>query len=318
MTVKAGIVCGNCDYLNPVDSGACQSCKSDLTLPGLEPTENQQSESAHKGVTEQGKEGEPMEQARHYVCSSCYSPVPSGHKFCGKCGASLEENVAHSSEYFGDLQTSGKAKLILVKGEGVDGMSYHLNSTNHVAGRTDGPIVFSEDRLLSPTHANFYYENGALHVRDEKSLNGVFISVKEPIPVHTGTVFMAGEQVFRVEEVAPINDDAAADGTFFFASPHQNSPFRLVQILEGGGDGMVVNSREMEVIVGRENSDMNFPNDPFISGNHVKVQYVDGNIQLVDLSSKNGTFVKIDRERQLVHGDYLFLGRQLLRVEITE
>src|SRR5688500_18241370 len=28
-----------------------------------------------------------MEQARHYVCKECSTPVPSGHKFCGRCGA---------------------------------------------------------------------------------------------------------------------------------------------------------------------------------------------------------------------------------------
>jgi len=316
MTVQAGIVCGNCDCLNPAKNRACLSCKNDLTLeqPDLAHSNNELQTDA----AEEGKEDKPMEQARHYVCKSCYSPVPSGHKFCGKCGASLEENVAKSSGYFGDLQAPGKAKLILIKGEGVDGMSYHLNSTQHVAGRTDGPIVFAEDHWLSPTHANFLYENGKLLVRDENSLNGVFVSVKHPLAVRPGTVFMAGEQVFRVESVAPIDDAAEPDGTFFFSSPHQNSAFRVVQILEGGGDGMVVNARDTEVLIGRENCDMNFPNDPFISGSHVKVEHADGVLNVVDQKSKNGTFVKIDRERELSHGEYLFLGRQLLRVEITE
>jgi pSer/pThr/pTyr-binding forkhead associated (FHA) protein len=36
-----------------------------------------------------------------------------------------------------------------------------------------------------------------------------------------------------------------------------------------------------------------------------------------DLGSKNGTFVRIGDETQLIHGDYVFLGQQLLRVEIS-
>ena len=38
---------------------------------------------------------------------------------------------------------------------------------------------------------------------------------------------------------------------------------------------------------------------------------------LTDLDSKNGTFFKIEGEHELVHGNYIFMGRQLLRVEIT-
>ena len=36
-----------------------------------------------------------------------------------------------------------------------------------------------------------------------------------------------------------------------------------------------------------------------------------------DLSSKNGTFLRIRGEQPLAHGDYVFMGQQLLRVEIV-
>ena len=37
----------------------------------------------------------------------------------------------------------------------------------------------------------------------------------------------------------------------------------------------------------------------------------------VETRGRNGTFVRIRGEQELVHGDYLFLGKQLLRVEMT-
>ena len=37
----------------------------------------------------------------------------------------------------------------------------------------------------------------------------------------------------------------------------------------------------------------------------------------VDLGSKNGTFLRLKEESLLSHGDYVFIGQQLLRVEIT-
>ena len=42
-----------------------------------------------------------------------------------------------------------------------------------------------------------------------------------------------------------------------------------------------------------------------------------GVVQLVDENSQNGTFVRIRGEKELGHGDYLFLGRNLVRVEVT-
>ena len=38
---------------------------------------------------------------------------------------------------------------------------------------------------------------------------------------------------------------------------------------------------------------------------------------LTDLNSRNGTYVRIKSERELAHGDYLFIGRKLLRVELN-
>jgi len=35
------------------------------------------------------------------------------------------------------------------------------------------------------------------------------------------------------------------------------------------------------------------------------------------MSSRNGTYLKIRSEKELAHGDYVFIGRKLLRVEVT-
>ena len=42
----------------------------------------------------------------------------------------------------------------------------------------------------------------------------------------------------------------------------------------------------------------------------------DGRFTISDLGSKNGTFVRITEEAPLQNGDYVFLGQQLLRVEM--
>ena len=109
-----------------------------------------------------------------------------------------------------------------------------------------------------------------------------------------------------------------AEGTYFYASPHRPSRMAMVRILVGGDPGMVYRARNDLITIGREGNDVNFPEDPFISGRHAQsLALPDGTFQLTDLGSKNGTFVRVQAMTQLHHGDYVFLGQQLLRVEIT-
>lgn len=260
-----------------------------------------------------------MEQARSYICKSCHSQVPPGHKFCGRCGTPMPADVASAkTSFFGAMQTPGKAKLVLIRGEGLDGISYHLNSVEHAAGRSQGAILFPDDATLSPKHANFFYRDSKLFVRDEGSLNGVYARVRGSVPIEPSDVFMVGLQYFRLELTPKPADAPDPDGTYFYSSPKRPSAFRVVHVLRGGATGMIYCARENVVQIGREGSEMNFPGDPYMSGKHAKIEVGAGNkFTLADLSSKNGTFLRIHRERELVHGDYVFLGRQLLRVEIT-
>ena len=97
-----------------------------------------------------------MDQAKNYVCKSCSTPVPLGHKFCGRCGAAVPPEILHTrTHFFGQLQTPGKAKLILIRGEGVEGLSYQLNAEQHIVGRT-GQLVLPDDPFVSPRHANLF------------------------------------------------------------------------------------------------------------------------------------------------------------------
>jgi len=261
-----------------------------------------------------------MEQARNYVCKECSTPVPSGHKFCGACGTTVPEEIQNlQTEYFGAMQAPGKARLILIRGDqGVDGLSYLLQGTEHVAGRQDAQILFPEDDWLSPRHANFVYRGEKLVVRDEGSTNGVFVRLRQPVPLAAGDMFICGEQVFRLDPTPKDTSGPDADQTYFYSSPKRPSPFRVTQILRGGQEGMVFCARESTVSIGREESDMNFPDDVYMSGHHAKVEMAgEGKFTLSDVGSKNGTYVRIKDEHELSHSDYLFLGKQLLRVEMT-
>jgi pSer/pThr/pTyr-binding forkhead associated (FHA) protein len=260
---------------------------------------------------------ELMEQARNYVCRSCSSGVPSGHKFCGRCGTAVPVEILNAQTlFFGDMQNPAKAKLILIRGEGMDGLSFHLKAEQHIVGR-NGQLVFPDDPFVSPKHANFFYRDGRLVVRDEGSLNGVYIRVRGTVEIAAGDTFLAGEQLFRLDSTPRASDGQDPDGTYFYSSPKHPSPFRLTQVLQGGAIGMTVCARGGSLQIGREGGDLNFPVDLYMSGSHCRLEENGGKFSLTDLNSRNGTYVRIKGERELTHGDYLFIGRKLLRVELN-
>ncbi|HWM86807.1 MAG TPA: FHA domain-containing protein [Kofleriaceae bacterium] len=281
------------------------------------------------------------------TCTMCGESVEPGFKFCGSCGSVMQEEtrpavrvppppdgdmldgpvaVAVASGgpmkrtlFFGAMQAA-RAKLVLIKGDGLDGISYTLAGEEHIAGRADSaPLVFGEDPFMSPVHANFLYRKNQLVVRDEDSVNGVFIRIRGAVPIEIGDRFLVGEQVIEVQSSLPSGEPlrAYADGTYFYASPRPPSHFRLIQILRGGDTGLAYQAQSDVVSLGREGNDVNFPDDPFISGHHAQVSFADGGLSLTDLGSKNGTFLRVSRESVLQHGDYVFMGQQLLRVEIV-
>ena len=235
-----------------------------------------------------------------------------------------KERNAPKTMFFSVMQAPGRAKLILIKGDGYDGVSYVLSATEHVVGRSEGEMLFPDDTLLSPRHANFLYKGDHLFVRDEDSTNGVFVRIVKPQRLRTGSLFLVGEQLLRIDACPPeVVPTPEADGTYFYQSPRRPARFIVTQLLVGGAAGMVFRARNEQLGIGREGNDVNFSDDPFISGRHAQVVALDAArggdtpFELADLGSKNGTFVRVRGETQLNHGDYVFLGQQLLRVEVS-
>ena len=325
-----GLVCDACDALSPLGATVCGGCGEPL---GTAPVHLASPSPIPAGgvAPEDIRAGSAAAPASASRCVACGTDRIAGHRFCGVCGLRLDDPqpsdpISLSSsgpvartQFFGAMQAPGRAKLILIKGEGMDGISYHLAGTEHVAGRREGEILFPDDPLLSPRHANFFYRGGELLVRDEASHNGVFIRIKAPVVLESGGAFLVGEQLMSLaacpNDAVPIPD---SEGTYFYGSPKRSARMCVIQRLVGGDPGIVVRARSESISIGREGNDINFPDDPFISGHHAQVTALDASrFQLSDVGSKNGTFLRVDGEAALRHGDYVFLGQQLLRVEIT-
>jgi pSer/pThr/pTyr-binding forkhead associated (FHA) protein len=230
---------------------------------------------------------------------------------------SRDGKPGRSTLYFGGAMQAARAKLTLIRGDGDDGVSFTLAGQDHLAGRGDCAISFPDDPFLSPIHANFVYANHQLVVRDQGSLNGVYVRISSATALVHGSMVLVGEQVLSVDPAAQPDDLPDAEGTYYSASMVRPATLEIRQNLRGGQIGWVHRVEGDVVTIGRENNDINFPDDPFISGRHAELRIAGGVLSVTDLGSRNGTFVRVHDERVLKHGDYVFLGQQLLRVEIV-
>ena len=213
-----------------------------------------------------------------------------------------------------------RAHLVRIHGGGTDGEVYPLDESRQYVGRTDGHIIFPDDPFVSPIHASFYQEDGKLFVCDEGSRNGVYCRIVGTVPMENGDCFMAGEEVMRIELGDPGGQSIDREQTLFFGSPRpvNKQYFRVRQILEGGENGLCHYASGGPITIGREGTVLEFPNDRFISGRHCSVEIMSSGPRLTDLNSRNGTFVRLKEPRELKHKDFVFIGRQLLRVDIFE
>jgi pSer/pThr/pTyr-binding forkhead associated (FHA) protein len=253
------------------------------------------------------------------TCTNCGAVVPDGHFYCGRCGARYSggEHSPNETMFFGAMQAPGRAKLILVKGEGLEGLSYHLNATEHVAGRNQGAILFPDDKYLSNKHASFVYRENILYLRDEGSHNGTYLKVEEPRELQNGDQFLIGDQLLRFEPLNLIPEYPTDDQTLIYISPAKEFKFRVMQILRGGRAGRSFSSVSNDVLIGREGCDINFSDDRQVSRKHARITWNGSGATLTDMESKNGTYFRITGEERLTHGAYVQIGAELMRVEIN-
>jgi pSer/pThr/pTyr-binding forkhead associated (FHA) protein len=92
---------------------------------------------------------------------------------------------------------------------------------------------------------------------------------------------------------------------------------RLVMILEDGSDGQTIDVVGETVTIGREGSDITFPQDDFLAARHAELASgtADG-LVLRPLESTNGVFLQVHEETELVSGDVFRIGQQLLSFEV--
>jgi len=210
---------------------------------------------------------------------------------------------------------AGSATLTALRADGTDAGTFNLPAGATTVGRDLGG-VFGGDSYLSPKHATFKVGNGKITVRDESSLNGVYLKIARDTPTELKStdIFRIGQELIRFERLqAPA---PSADGVERLGSPADGIVGRLLLVTGRDTTGNAFTIPAHGIHMGRERGDVIFPEDGYVSGLHCRVAPEAGRMFLTDLGSSNGTYVRLNEEREVHSGDVILMGQQLFRVGV--
>lgn len=262
-------------------------------------------------------------------CPQCGHSNVAGNRFCASCGYNLGATsggpapsaapppAAPAPAAPGASAAAAQAiTLTALRADGSEAGSHRLPDTAQIAVGRDTGSIFAGDSYLSPRHASFIRRGGQLSIKDEGSLNGIYVKLKpnEPQLLEFGDVFRIGQEIVRFEELK--GPGRSPDGVERFGSPARGYIGRLALVIGRDTTGNAFPIPERGVHCGRERGDILFSEDGYVSGLHCRIaKGSDGRVYLTDVGSSNGTFVRLRAERTLGPGDILLMGQQLFRVD---
>ncbi len=217
-------------------------------------------------------------------------PVMAGY------GHAADEDSPHAASLeAGRRLTATAAHLVRVLPGGIEEDEYPIaDGAVLTLGRQGCDVDFPSDTLLSPRHASISGTEEGYFLRDDGSATGVFLRVpsRRKISVVSGDLLRAGRQFLMF---------TAADGgyavTHFNAAGDELGQHRLP---------------ERTIVLGRQAPDVTLdPNDGTLSRRQLAISLKGGRLEVKDLKSVNGTYLRVRSALKIEHGDQFRIGQQL-------
>ncbi len=286
-------------------------------------------------------------------CAMCGGQTPSGFSFCQRCGkplgqqasgptltdASAPHQAPVSTPFPVEAPPAGASPesrrptprsvripvatepawsfLISVNRDGSDGKVHPLIGDYVELGNSASVGLRFDDPYLAGCHARIERLGaGGARIVAVDRLNGVFRRLRQDTRLDDGAMVLIGRELLRFNLLSSAESKPAQltqHGVSLFGSPMRESWGRISQVLPSGGVRDVRHLYGDEMVVGREEGDLVFGDDEFLSRRHAALRWQDGHCVLSDLGSSNGTFVRIIEPANLSDGDFLRIGDQMFR-----
>ncbi|REG37225.1 FHA domain protein [Archangium gephyra] len=199
------------------------------------------------------------------------------------------------------------------------GQRFKLPVTGCTVGRTRGAILFADDVFVSAQHATFLIKDNVLHVRDESSASGVYVTIPGAETILPLSFFSAGQRLFRFLGKLEAPPPLAGRPTVYGAPvPPGQGVYGVEEVLVGGRSGRTVVTSTPLLTIGQANCDFSYAQEEGLAGRHCELSFTPAGAQLRDLSGGLGTYVRIapSVERPLRPGDRVRLGQHIVQVEL--
>lgn len=208
----------------------------------------------------------------------------------------------HPSSVDTAREVDGGARLIRVLPGGVQEDEFPLPAEGVATlGRRGCDINFESDTEISPQHASLLQREGEFFLRDDGSSTGIFLQVpsNRRIAIGHGDLLRMGRQFLLFSRKS---------GVFSFT--HFD--------VEGKKQGRH-KLQEGTVVLGRQAPDYTLdPTDNTLSRRHVSLTTQGRQLFIKDLKSANHSYLRVQGERALEHGDHFRLGKQLLALSTRD
>ena len=274
-------------------------------------------------------------------CSRCGGQNDHGARFCKFCGSPMDgasvdpaPTAAPAADPAPDPAAGASAaaagvaptqqlsaQVVVILRDGSEGGVYPLQGDQTDIGSQEGDIVLSDDPYMAPRHARIERTGDTFTLRDLASQNGIYMRLRDATDLVGGDMFLIGQQVLRFEVVSDAErrvGPAKQHGVMVFGTPEAPRLARIAQYTTEGIERDVYYLYRDETVFGREQADVVFAEDPFLSRRHAAVTMDREQMKftLRDLGSSNGTAIRCRTERSLQHGDQFRLGRHLFRFDL--
>lgn len=218
-----------------------------------------------------------------------------------------EPDVAPAATPAGAPAEAEGASLVLMTPTGVETDVFRIKAAGVTTiNRLEGDVRFPQDAAVGDAHASISVRNGEYFLRDDGSRSGTYLRLRpdRPMALNDGDLLRAGRQILVVARPEP---DGPATIEQYDATGREVGSHAVKKTVVFGRSG------------GKSNPDVVLDEqDATLSRFHLSVAIEGGALQAQDFASKNGTYLKVDTERRLNHGDIIRVGAQQLVVRLRE
>lgn len=322
--------CGCCLKENRDGATTCQRCASQLgTLakaagPGGDRAAHESTGGQNRGTRPHAQRLSAVAPSQSRAGADTGAPAPNGTP-------DVAPDVAEPKAARGPgAAVNVRGRMVSVLPNGRDETVYWLEDEQTDIGRTQeiGPTqelgrqrggIRIDDPQLAPLHARLNMTLGGALLTPLDRRNGVYLRLRAVAELADGDHVLLGRQVLRFE-VVPEHErrprPGIEDGVVLFGTPSPPAWGRLRQLTASGLGRDLYHLSRAEMTLGREQADLVFADDEFLSRRHAQLTILRGKPVLQDLGSSNGTYLRLRTPQVLVPGDMIRLGDQLLRFEL--